>query len=364
MVSVEGRISDLEEELRKTPYNKRTQHHIGLVKAQLAKLKHKAETAGAGKGKGKGFGVKKTGDATIILVGYPSVGKSTLLNQLTSAKSKVAAYAFTTLDAIPGVFEYRNAKIQLVDVPGLVEGAAAGTGRGKEVLSTIRIADLILIMVDANGPEVQLNAIKKEIYDSNIRLNEKKPDIKIKKLPRGGLQVASSVLMTKTDIETIKAMLKEMKINNAEVLIRDDISQEQLIDAVEGNKIYIPGITILNKIDLLSEEKIIELVRKFDCIPMSADKGVNLESLKKKIFEKLEFISIYLKRIGKAPDMKEPMIMKKGFTVRDVCEKIHKEFVTKFRFARVWGKSAKFPGQRFNLEHKLEDKDIVEIHLA
>jgi small GTP-binding protein len=359
----EQRIQELEAELNKTSYNKRTQHHVGLIKAQIAKLKEKVETTGSGKGKGKGFGVKKTGDATVILVGYPSVGKSTLLVQMTSAKSKVAAYAFTTLDAIPGVFEYKNAKIQLVDVPGLVEGAAAGTGRGKEVLSTIRIADLILIMADTSDPEMQLNAVKKEIYYSNLRLNEKKPDVRIKRLPKGGLQVASSVKLTKTNIETIKAMLKELKVNNAEVLIREDISQDQLIDAVEGNRLYIPGITILNKIDLISEEEVNNLVKKFDCIPISADSKVNLDFLKEKIFEKLEFTRIYMKRIGKVPDMKVPLIMKKGCTISNVCEKVHREFVTKFRFARVWGKSAKFPGQRFMLEHALEDGDIIEIHL-
>ncbi len=359
----EQRIQELEAELNKTSYNKRTQHHVGLIKAQIAKLKEKVETAGSGKGKGKGFGVKKTGDATVILVGYPSTGKSTLLNQLTSAKSKVAAYAFTTLDAIPGVIEYRNAKIQLVDVPGLVAGAAAGTGKGKEVLSTIRIADLLLIMIDVPNPEKQLDAIKKEIYDSNMRLNEKKPDVRIKKLPKGGLQVASSVKLTKTNIETIKAMLKELKVNNAEVLIREDITQDQLIDAVEGNRLYIPGIIILNKIDLISEEEVNNLAKKLDCIPISADSKTNLDFLKEKIFEKLNFASIYMKRVGKAPDLNEPLIMNGGCTIRDVCERVHREFVLKFRFARVWGKSAKFPGQRFMLDHVLEDRDIIEIHL-
>src|SRR3989344_7851950 len=134
----EERIRELEEELKKTPYNKATQHHIGLIKAQIAKLREKIEKKAAGRGATKGYTIKKTGDATVVLVGYPSVGKSTLLNKLTNAESKVASYEFTTLQVIPGLMEYKNAHIQVLDVPGVVKGAAAGTGRGKEGVSAMR----------------------------------------------------------------------------------------------------------------------------------------------------------------------------------------------------------------------------------
>ena len=127
------RIKELEEELSTTKYNKRTQGHIGLVKAKIARLKEEQQRKQAGKGKTEGYSVKRSGDATAIIVGFPSVGKSTLLNALTNAKSEVAAYAFTTLTCIPGLMEYKHAKIQILDVPGIVEGAASGRGRGKEI---------------------------------------------------------------------------------------------------------------------------------------------------------------------------------------------------------------------------------------
>src|SRR3989344_3694611 len=109
------RIKELEEELSTTKYNKRTQGHIGLVKAKIARLKDDQQRKQAGKGKSDGYSVKRSGDATAIIVGFPSVGKSTLLNALTNAKSEVAAYAFTTLTCIPGLMEYKHAKIQILD---------------------------------------------------------------------------------------------------------------------------------------------------------------------------------------------------------------------------------------------------------
>src|SRR6056300_1749554 len=149
-MSRQERIEEFEEELRKTKYNKKTQHHIGLVKAKIAKLKEEIVQKKKGKGVTSGYVLKKSGDATVCMVGFPSVGKSTLLNAITNAESKVAAYEFTTLDVIPGLLEHNSAKTQIFDVPGIVEGASDATVRGKGVLSSLRTADFILMIVDIN----------------------------------------------------------------------------------------------------------------------------------------------------------------------------------------------------------------------
>jgi len=147
MATIEDQITSLEEEIFKTQKNKATEHHIGKLKAKIAKLKAQVElNKMRGGGGGKRYFVKKSGDATVALVGFPSVGKSSLLNILTDARSEVAAYQFTTLEVIPGIMEYRGAKIQILDMPGIIKGASKGKGRGREVITAARAADIIVLL--------------------------------------------------------------------------------------------------------------------------------------------------------------------------------------------------------------------------
>lgn len=362
--SYEKRVKELEEELSSTKYNKKTQGHIGLVKAKLAKIKEEHQKKAAGKGKSEGFSVRRTGDATVILVGFPSVGKSTLLNAITNANSPVGAYAFTTLTCIPGLLEYGHAKIQVLDVPGIVEGAATGRGRGREVLACAQSADLVVILLDVFHPE-HLEVVKSEIYETGLRINQKPPQVRISKKMRGGIDIGATVRLTKINEEAIKAILKEFRLENSSIVVREDITDDQLIDVIEGNKKYVPAITVLNKIDMIGHEEL-ERIKEIASpdICLSAEKRIGTDALKGAIYKKLEFIRIFCKEAGRKADMNVPLIMRKGNTLRDVCLKLHKDFISKFRFARVWGRSAKFEGMVVRrLEHALEDDDIVEIHL-
>jgi small GTP-binding protein len=364
-LSSSERIEALEEEIRTTKYNKRTQHAIGLLKAKLAILKQRAvQRASVGKAKGdERFSVRRTGDGTVLLLGFPSVGKSTLLNKLTRAKSDIAAYAFTTLSAVPGLMEYKHAKIQIIDVPGVVSGAASGKGRGKEVLSMLRNADLILILIEALYPQ-HYKALLREVYETGVRLNEKKPDVRITKKERGGIRIGTTVKLD-VDKKVIQDVAREFKISNADILIRDKINIDQFIDVLEGNRTYTKSLTIITKTDLVSQEKLKKLclMIKPDVI-VSAEKDIGIKELRESIYNKLGLISIFLKETNKKADMEIPLIMFKNCTIRDVCNKLHKDFVTKFKFARVWGKSAKFDGQVFRKMDKiLLDGDVLELHM-
>ena len=365
MVNYNEQIKALQDEIKKTKYNKATQGHIGIFKAKIAQLKEKQESRSQKKtGRSDhGYTVRKSGDGSVLLLGFPSAGKSTLLNKLTGANSEVGAYAFTTLSVVPGMMEYKQAKIQILDVPGIVSGAASGKGRGKEVLAVIQNADLVLVVVDVNHPE-HYPSILREVWESRIRLNKTKPDVYITKKSQGGIQIGKTVPLD-IDDETIKKVMREFKLVNADVLIRSPIDVDDLIDCIEGNKKYLPAVICISKVDLASVAQVEKIKKELNAdIVVSAEEGLNIKQLREIIFRKLNFIRIYLKEPRKEADMKEPLVIQKGSTIKDICDKTHKDFFKKFKFARVWGKSAKHPGQTFHRTgHVLKDKDVLEIHL-
>jgi small GTP-binding protein len=364
MATIEEQILQIEEEIRNTPYNKKSQHHIGRLKAKLAHLREEVEKRRSKKGAGPSYAVKKSGNATVALVGFPSVGKSTLLNRLTNAKSEVGAYDFTTLDVVPGLLEHRGAKIQILDLPGLIRDASKGRGRGKEILSVVRSADLIVLMIDVF--ETNLNVLLEELYSAGIRLNSRPPDVQITKRTRGGIEVNSTVRLTKIDEELVRDILREFGIANAVVVIREDINEERLIDALAKNRHYAKAIVVINKIDLVGASYLEEIKRRFkdwQIVPISAEKNLNIDQVKDRIFDALDLVRVYLKPQGKEADMDEPLVIRKGTDVGGVCDLLHREFRRKFRYAQVWGRSAKFPGQIVGLDHILEDGDILTIIL-
>ena len=132
-MGIAEKIKEIEAEYARTQKNKATEYHCGLLRAKLAKLRSQAAegAAKAGGGKGEGFDVMKHGQARIAMIGFPSVGKSSLLNKVTEQESEAAAYEFTTLTCIPGQLFVHGAELQLLDLPGIIEGAADGKGRGR-----------------------------------------------------------------------------------------------------------------------------------------------------------------------------------------------------------------------------------------
>ncbi|PKP52190.1 MAG: GTP-binding protein [Candidatus Altiarchaeales archaeon HGW-Altiarchaeales-3] len=360
-MAIEDRIKDIEEEISSTVYNKATQHHIGKLKAKLAQLKDEQVKRASSGGGGYGFAVKKSGHGTVALIGFPSVGKSTLLNQLTDAKSEVGDYEFTTLDVVPGMMEHNDTKIQILDLPGIITGASSGKGRGREILSIARNANLILILLDVFNTH-HIEVIKKELYSVGIRLDKKPPNVSIRRTQKGGIILNSTVNLTKIDDIIVRDIMNIYGYHNAEVTVHEDLDSDELIDGILGNRIYTPSLVVVNKVDLAPPEHLDNIKEELGYfIPISANKGENLELVKDKILEKLDVIRIYMKPQGEKADMDEPLIIKRRSSVRNVCEVLHKEFMDKFRYARVWGKSARYAGQIVGLEHKLEDKDVLSV---
>ena len=288
------------------------------------------------------------------------MGKSTLLNKLTGTFSEVASYEFTTLTCIPGVIRYRGAKIQLLDLPGIIEGAKDGKGRGRQVISTARTCNLILIVLDALKPITHKRLIEHELEGFGIRLNKEPPMITFKRKERGGVSFASTVQTTHLDLETVTQILKEYKIHNADIRMQGDYTDEDLIDVIEGNRIYIPAIYVCNKIDQITLEELQLLDRMPHYCPISAHQMWNMDGLLEMMWEYLDLVRIYTKPKGLNPDYNEPVIVPRGSSsVEDFCNRIHKMLAKHFKYALVWGTSAKHRPQRVGKEHILEDEDVV-----
>ena len=362
--SIEEQIKAIEDEIFNTQKNKATEHHIGKLKAKIARLKEEAEKRKSVGAKGKGFSIKKSGDATVGIIGYPNVGKSTLLNRLTSATSKIGDYDFTTLQAIPGIMKHKGADIQLLDLPGLIEGASKGKGRGREILSAIRNVDLLLLMIDVQCVD-HLGLIERELYGAGIRLNQKSPDVVVTKKRQGGITVNSTTRLTYLNENLIKSIASEFVIN-ADITIREDITEDQLIDSFSRNKVYVPALVVFNKKDLITKQILNETVKGltekgWSVLTISAEKGEGLDILRENIFSHLKLIRIYMKPVGKQTDYDEPLILREGDLIEDACRKLHRDFKRKFRYASVSGPSAKHDVQKVGLDHKLKDEDILTI---
>lgn len=354
------RIRELEEEIRRTQKNKATEKHISLLLAKIAKLKReKLKMELKRGGGGGGFDVAKTGDARVALVGFPSVGKSSLLTSLTGKESKSADYAFTTVSVIPAILEYKGAKIQILDLPGIIEDASKGRGRGREVLAVVRTADLILIVVEATAAEKQLSSIIRMLHEVGIRLEKERPDVRISKRASGPMKVFNN---SKLDTSTIIAVLNENGIRSADVYVGEGVEYQDLLDSLDDSLVYTKSLVVVNKIDLVDTDTIEILKSKYPkAVFVSNYIPETIQILKDRIYTEFDFIRIYTKS-WKGEVSSDPLILKRGATVRDVCRAIHRELEENFKYAVVWGTSAKYPGQRVGLDHKMDDGDIIQIY--
>lgn len=358
-----AKIADIEAEMSRTQKNKATEGHLGLLRAKLSKLKREVMEGPKASGGGQdGFDVKASGDARVGLIGFPSVGKSTLLSALTGTFSEAASYEFTTLTCIPGVYNYKGTKVQLLDLPGIIEGAKDGKGRGRQVIGVARTCTCILIVLDIVKPLTHRRKIEYELEGFGMRLNQKPPGISIKKKEKGGLNIVKTMgLELSMSDQTIKSICAEYKLSNCDIAFRENATVDQLIDVIEGNRIYVPCIYVLNKIDQVSIEELDIIDKSPHYVPVSAKDRWNFDELMDKIWEYLDLIRIYTKPKGEIPDYEAPVIIKRGANMTGFCNSIHKGLLREFKHALVWGTSAKHNPQVVGKDHPLDDEDVVQI---
>lgn len=311
--SIPEKIKALESMLAIMPKHKGTDKLRGQLRSKLSKLKSESEKKGGAGRKGSLFTVKREGIAQALVLGLTNVGKSQLVLALTNANPEVADYPVTTRKPIPGMMPFENIQIQLVDVPPI------NFEIGEAWLSPMaRNADILIIMVDLSGDPL-------------------------------------------TQVEEVLARLEDIRIKPIGV-------EGEVIHSGEA-AIFEPrrALIVANKVDLDGAGEREGMLRErygrsFPVFSLSAQRGIGLEDLRRGIFEALEIVRVYTKPPGKEPEFSEPVILKKGSTVEDAANSVHKDFVSKMKFARIWG-SEKYQGQMVKRDYVLEDGDVIEFHI-
>jgi uncharacterized protein len=356
---LEHKLEDLQKEYSKTKYNKATNKHLGILRKKIAEVKKEIVESGKGS-KGKGFFVKKQGDATVALLGFPSAGKSSLINALTNTKSKTARYAFTTTNIVPGTMFYKDAHIQIFDMPGIIENAHLGVGGGRSVIAAARITELIALVVDIETTE-QLEILLRELKALNININKRRPNISIEELTTNhGLTIE----MNKSGLSNneLAMVFQSFGMHNAKIRVSEQLSIDDLISYVSGRSYYMRAIAVLNKIDLRKDyEKIakdLQEKHKIRVIPVSALDETNIENLKDEIYNNLGIMTIYLKSKDESERVM-PLIIKQNATVGEAASKLHTEILDQLKCAYVTGPSAKFRKQRVGITHILKHGDTI-----
>jgi len=366
--NLDEKIQKLEKFISMIPKHKATEKMVARLRSRL--VKHKTESEDKKRrlkslSKGPTWVIPKEGDAQVSLVGVANSGKSQLLKILSGANAKVGDYPFTTEKPEPGVLDCDGAIIQIIDTPSIFPNVRTESKNGAMLLSQIRAADLIVLVIDlTKNPLEQMTILIDELYNGSIRVNKQLPPIELRKTGSGGAILIGDEKIDGTR-EDIIGILNEQGLYNFSLKILKPMSLSDLVEALDYSISYNQGIIVGNKGDKEGSKENFELLQKeyskqFDIYPISAIKEDGLDVLKPAIFNFLKLVRIRSKEPngGIAP---KPIVMKKGATVGDVAKLIHTRFYDLFKLAKIYGPSAKFEGQTVGLNHILKDGDVVEI---
>ena len=370
--SIDDQIFHLERFLGVCVKHKGVEKHLAMAKTKLKKLKaQKAKLTQAKKGSGEKWLVPKGDDAQIAIIGSVNSGKSSVLNELAQSEAaKVGSYPFTTVKPEVGSLTANGARLQLVELPALVKGSVKGEMSGKLVLAGIRNADCVLITIDlSQDPVGQLQLILEELNKGKIRLNMNKPPVSIEKVGSGNIQVFNEHYFEGEGKDAVIEILRGNGYLNAIVRFHAPVTLNQFLDAIDDKTIsYLPAVIIATKGDIEGSkpnyERLLSFLEEsyleFQVIPTSVSQKEGFEGLEELIFSKLGKIRVFT-RNAKGDVADRPIILKNGSTVENAIEVLSKKMLKFFRFTRVWGRSAKFEGEKVGLDRELQDGDIIQV---
>jgi hypothetical protein len=368
--TVEEKIRALEEFISAVPKHKGVENLLLWAKRRLAELREELEEQ---KRKRKGGGgprifVEKEGAAQVAVIGPPNTGKSLLVQRLTGARTRVADYPFSTTLPVPGMLPYKDIYFQLVDSPPLSREAPQFIPR---IAGLARNADAVIVVVSLDSdPVEQYEFVRDILSEHGVFIEKPRGTVRIEKGGEHGVQVLGSGRILDGTIKDVERLLSRYRIYRARVYVEGEVSLDDIEMAILRSSVYRPTIVLANKADVPGAAERYRrlynylLERKSKSvwlIPVSARTGLNLDKIGELLFKRLNIIRVYTKKPNSEPS-KIPVVLPKGSTIRDLAEHIHSDMLEYFEYAKVWGPSAKYPGERVGLDHVLEDGDIVEIH--
>ncbi len=368
--TVEEKIRALEEFISAVPKHKGVENLLLWAKRRLAELREELEEQ---KRKRKGGGgprifVEKEGAAQVAVIGPPNTGKSLLVQRLTGARTRVADYPFSTTLPVPGMLPYKDIYFQLVDSPPLSREAPQFIPR---IAGLARNADAVIVVVSLDSdPVEQYEFVRDILAEHGVFIEKPRGTVRIEKGGEHGVQVLGSGRILDGTIKDVERLLSRYRIYRARVYVEGEVSLDDIEMAILRSSVYRPAIVLANKADVIGAAERYRrlynylLERKSKSvwlIPVSARTGINLDKIGELLFKRLNIIRVYTKKPNSEPS-KIPVVLPKGSTIRDLAEHIHSDMLEYFEYAKVWGPSAKYPGERVGLDHVLEDGDIVEIH--
>jgi len=305
----EEKLQLLEYMLSVIPKHKGTEKLQSDLKKKIAKFSAEGAKKGAASRRGSMFNISREGAGQVALTGAPNAGKSSILDLLTNARPEVADYPFTTIKPQPGMLEYDNIKIQLVDLPPVspdwFENWVAGI---------IRNADLALLVVNLASDTVleENEFVIQRLSEAKLHLVEK---VNQRFHPDGSAEIKTRMVFTHADHPDAPEVL--------------DLFREALGD-------------------------------QFPSLMVSLADPAGTRPLADFIFESLEIVRVYTKSPGKPPDFADPVTLPRGATVMDFAINIHKDLARNLKFARIWGNN-KYDGQKVPRDYLLMDQDVVEL---
>jgi ribosome-interacting GTPase 1 len=307
--SPEDKIEALREMYAVMPKHKGTDKLQADIKRRIAQLKEQAKKAPSAR-QVPLWVIEKVGAGQVPVIGPPNAGKSALIARLTHAEVRVAEYPFATQAPVPAMMPFENIQIQLIDAPAWSEDFDVGW-----IPELVRRADACVLVADLSD----------ELTD-----------------------------------EMIAFIVDRMEA-------RDVVLIGKVPDEREGFEVCIPTLLVANKADAEGAgAALAALERRFsDRFPVcaiSVASGSGLDGFKRALFDVMAITRVFTKQPGKDADLGEPFVLAAGSTVHDLASKIHKEILANFKYARLWGESGRFKGQRVGEDHVLADGDIVELH--